>query len=56
LSGCRPACVLAQAGVGAAIGIAYSRGHLPSIIITLMFVAALFGLALVTRTARTPRG
>jgi ribose/xylose/arabinose/galactoside ABC-type transport system permease subunit len=42
--------VLAQAAIGAAIGIAYSRRHLPSIIITLMLVAALFGLALVTRT------
>jgi hypothetical protein len=42
--------VLAQAGIGAAIGIAYSRRHIPSIIITLMLVAALYGLALLTRS------
>ena len=42
--------IVAQAGVAAAIGLAYSRRHLPSIIITLMLVAALLGLAAMTRS------
>jgi hypothetical protein len=42
--------VIAQAGAAAAIGLAYSRRHLPSIIITLMLVVALLGLAALART------
>jgi hypothetical protein len=42
--------IMAQAGLSAAIGLAYSRRHLPSIIITLMLVAALSGLAVATRS------
>ncbi len=42
--------IVAQAGVAVAIGLAYSRRHLPSIIITLMLVAALLGLAAMTRS------
>jgi hypothetical protein len=43
--------VTVQAGVAAAIGLSYSRRHLPSIIITLMLVVALLGLVAVTRSA-----
>jgi len=42
--------VIGQAAVAAAIGLSYSRRHLPSIIITLMLVAALLGLAALTRS------
>ena len=42
--------VIAQAAVAAAIGLSYSRRHLPSIFITLMLVAALLGLAALTRS------
>jgi len=42
--------IVAQTGLAAAIGLSYSRRHLPSIIITLMLVAALWGLALVVRS------
>jgi ribose/xylose/arabinose/galactoside ABC-type transport system permease subunit len=42
--------VVAQAGLAAAIGLSYSRRHLPSIIITLMLVVALLGLAAMTRS------
>jgi hypothetical protein len=42
--------VIAQTGLAAAIGLPYSRRHLPSIVITLMLVAALWGLALVVRS------
>jgi hypothetical protein len=42
--------IVAQAGLATAIGLAYSRRHLPSIIITLMLVAALLGLAALTRS------
>jgi ribose/xylose/arabinose/galactoside ABC-type transport system permease subunit len=42
--------IMAQAGAAAAIGLAYSRRHMPSIIITLMLVAALLGLAALSRT------
>jgi ribose/xylose/arabinose/galactoside ABC-type transport system permease subunit len=42
--------VVAQAALAAAIGLLYSRRHLPSILITLMLVAALWGLALVVRS------
>jgi hypothetical protein len=42
--------ITAQAGAAAAIGLAYSRRHTPSIIITLMLVVALLGLAALTRT------
>lgn len=42
--------VVAQAAVAAAIGLPYSRRHLPSIIITLMLVAALWGLVMVVRS------
>lgn len=42
--------IVAQAGLAAAIGLAYSRRHLPSIIITLMLVAALLGVAAMTRS------
>jgi ribose/xylose/arabinose/galactoside ABC-type transport system permease subunit len=42
--------VMAQAGVAAAIGLSYSRRHVPSIIITLMLVVALLGLAALTRS------
>jgi len=42
--------VTAQAAVAAAIGLSYSRRHVPSIIITLMLVVALLGLAALTRS------
>lgn len=42
--------ITAQAAVTAAIGLSYSRRHVPSIIITLMLVAALLGLAALTRS------
>ncbi len=42
--------VVAQTGLAAVIGLCYSRRHLPSIVITLMVVAALWGLVLVVRT------
>jgi hypothetical protein len=42
--------VVAQTALAAAIGLPYSRRHLPSILITLMLVAALWGLALVVRS------
>lgn len=42
--------VLAQAGADAAIGLCYSRRHVPSILITLMLVLALLGLAVVARS------
>ena len=42
--------VVAQAALAAAIGLPYSRRHLPSIVITLMLVAALWGLVMVTRS------
>ncbi len=42
--------VTAQAAVSAAIGLSYSRRHVPSIIITLMLVVALLGLAALTRS------
>ncbi len=41
--------IVAQAGVAAAIGLSFSKRHIPSIIITLMIVAALLGLATMTR-------
>jgi hypothetical protein len=41
--------VVAQAGLEAAIGLLYSRRHLPSIAITLMLAAALWGVVLVAR-------
>jgi MFS superfamily sulfate permease-like transporter len=42
--------VIAQTGLAAAIGLPYSRRHLPSIVITLMLAAALWGLAMVVRS------
>ena len=42
--------ITAQAAVAAAIGLSYSRRHVPSIIISLMLVAALLGLAALTRS------
>jgi hypothetical protein len=42
--------ITAQAGVAAAIGLAYSRKQVPSIIITLMLVVALLGLAAMCRS------
>jgi hypothetical protein len=42
--------ITAQAAATAAIGLAYSRRHVSSIIITLMLVAALLGLAAMTRS------
>jgi hypothetical protein len=42
--------VIAQAAVAAAIGLPYSRRHLPSILITLLLVAALWGLVMVVRS------
>jgi hypothetical protein len=42
--------VVAQAALAGAIGLPYSRRHLPSIIITLMLVAALWGLVMVVRS------
>ena len=43
--------VLAQATLAAAIGLFYSRRHAPSVVITMLLVAALFALALVVRSA-----
>jgi hypothetical protein len=42
--------VTAQAAVAAAIGLSYTRKHIPSIIITLMLVVALLGLAAMSRS------
>jgi hypothetical protein len=42
--------VTAQAAVAAAIGLSYSRRHIPSIIITLMLAVALLGLAAMARS------
>jgi ribose/xylose/arabinose/galactoside ABC-type transport system permease subunit len=42
--------ITAQAAVAAAIGLAYSRKQVPSIIITLMLVVALLGLAAMSRS------
>lgn len=42
--------VVAQATVAAAIGLFYSRRHIPSILITLLLVAALCGLAIMLRS------
>jgi ribose/xylose/arabinose/galactoside ABC-type transport system permease subunit len=42
--------VIAQAAVTAAIGLSFSRRHVPSMIITLMLVVALLGLAAMTRS------
>jgi ribose/xylose/arabinose/galactoside ABC-type transport system permease subunit len=42
--------ITAQAAATAAIGLCYSRRHIPSIIITLMLVVALLGLAALART------
>jgi len=42
--------VIAQTGLAAAIGLPYSRRHLPSVVITLMLAAALWGLAMVVRS------
>ena len=41
---------MAQAGLAAAIGLAYGRRQLPSILITLMLLAALSGLAAAARS------
>jgi hypothetical protein len=46
--------VVAQTGLAAAIGLLYSRRHLTSIVITLMLVAALWGLVLVVRSGTQP--
>jgi len=42
--------ITAQAAASAAIGLCFSRRHIPSIAITLMLVVALLGLAALTRT------
>jgi hypothetical protein len=42
--------IVAQTALAAAIGLSYSRRHLPSILITLMLVAVLWGLVLVVRS------
>jgi hypothetical protein len=42
--------ITAQAAVAAAIGLAYSRKQVPSILITLMLVVALLGLAAMSRS------
>ncbi|HEY7145194.1 MAG TPA: hypothetical protein VH637_13195 [Streptosporangiaceae bacterium] len=42
--------VIAQAGASAVIGLAFSRGRLSSVLITLMLTAALAGLALLIRS------
>jgi ribose/xylose/arabinose/galactoside ABC-type transport system permease subunit len=42
--------MIAQAAVAAAIGLSFSRRHVPSIIVTLMLVVALLGLAAMTRS------
>ena len=43
--------ITAQAVASAAIGLSFGRRHIPSIIITLMVVAALLGLAAMSRSA-----
>jgi hypothetical protein len=43
--------ITAQAVASAAIGLSFSRRHIPSIIITLMVVVALLGLAAMSRSA-----
>ena len=42
--------VLAQAALAAAIGLFYSRRHMPSVVITMLLVAAVFALAFVVRS------
>jgi hypothetical protein len=42
--------IVAQAGADAAIGLVYSRRHVPSILITLMLVLAVLALAVVARS------
>ena len=42
--------VVAQAAMAAAIGLAFSRRHLPSVLITLALVVSLFLLALLVRS------
>jgi hypothetical protein len=42
--------VLTQAALAAAIGLFYSRRHLPSLVITMLLVAALCALAFVVRS------
>ena len=42
--------IVAQAAVAAAIGLFFSRRHLPSILVTLAIVAVLCGLAMASRT------
>jgi len=42
--------IVAQAAVAAAIGLFFSKRHLPSILFTLAIVAVLCGLAVVSRT------
>jgi hypothetical protein len=42
--------VVAQAGADAAIGLCYNRRHMPSVIITLMVLAAVLGLAVIVRS------
>lgn len=42
--------IVAQASVAAAIGLFFSKRHLPSILFTLAIVAVLCGLAVVSRT------
>lgn len=42
--------VTAQAATAAAVGLSYSRRHVPSVIITLMLVVALLGLAAMARS------
>ena len=42
--------ITAQAAATAAIGLSFSRRHVPSVIITLMLVVALLGLAALSRT------
>jgi hypothetical protein len=46
--------VTAQAATAAAIGLSYSRRHVPSVILTLMLVVALLGLAAMTRSGTHP--
>jgi hypothetical protein len=42
--------VVAQAAAAATVGLAFSRRHLPSVLITLAFVVSLFLLALLVRS------
>jgi uncharacterized membrane-anchored protein len=42
--------LVTQAALAAAIGLFFTRRHLPSVLITLLVVAVLCGLALVART------